>query len=73
MYELVTLKETPVTGKFYEAELSLVSDKFSSQLFKIEKIIKERKGQCFVRWLGYGPEHDSWINKKECMNLLPSA
>jgi hypothetical protein len=65
----------PIKGKFYEAELSLVRGYLQREQ-PIEKILKERtrnkKKQCLVRWLGLGPEHDSWVDKK-CMKLTPST
>jgi hypothetical protein len=30
----------------------------------VEKILKRRKGQVLVKWLGYGAQHNSWIPEK---------
>ena len=53
-----------VEGKFYENELSLVRG-LDQKEYKIEQYIKERGNKVLVRWLGYGPEFDSWINKSD--------
>ena len=34
-------------------------------LDKVDQYIKERGNKVLVRWLGYGPEFDSWINKSD--------
>jgi len=53
-----------VEGKFYENELSLVRG-LDQKENKIDQYIKERGNKVLVRWLGYGPEFDSWINKSD--------
>jgi transposase InsO family protein len=52
----------PISGSFYNEELQRVKN---PNVFLIDHVIKEKgrgnKKQLFVRWLGYGPENDSWI------------
>lgn len=52
-----------IVGGFYEFELTPVETK----VFRIEKILKKRvlKGQrqIFVKWKGFGPQHNSWIEE----------
>ena len=56
-----------IKGRFYEHELSLVRG-VKNKEFKIDKYIKERGKKVLVRWLGYGPEYDSWINKSDVID-----
>jgi hypothetical protein len=63
MYFLETYdKSEKIKGGFYEFELT----KVNSDVFRIEKILKTRKcggiTQHFVRWKGFNPSYDSWIN-----------
>ena len=60
-----------IEGKFYTQELQKVRrhDSFPAKdgdVYVVEKIIKtrQRKGkkQYLVRWHGYSPEHDSWVD-----------
>jgi hypothetical protein len=54
-----------IEGGFYAEELQ----KVQGSVFKIEKIIDRKKvgrvKQIKVRWLHFGPRHDSWINEKD--------
>ena len=54
----------PITGSFYQSELQKVDLK-DDNLFKIERILKERgKGQnkeYFVKWLYWPKKFNSWI------------
>ena len=51
---------------FYEKELQ----KTNPEEFKIEKIIKKKGNKLYVKWKGYNNSFNSWINKKNHMNLL---
>jgi transposase InsO family protein len=62
MYELTDHTGEPIVGKFYEEELSLVDA--TDHEYRVEKILKRRKGQVLVKWLGYGAQHNSWIPEK---------
>jgi len=52
-----------IVGGFYEFELTPVETK----VFRIEKVLKKRtfrgKRQIFVKWKGFGNEHNSWIDE----------
>lgn len=51
-----------IEGGFYANEMQLIT----GNTFKVEKVIRQRKQrgrkQLLVKWLGFGPPHNSWIN-----------
>ena len=49
-----------IVGTFYEKELQ----KTSQAEFRIEKIIKKKDYQPYVKWKGYGNSFNSYIDKK---------
>lgn len=49
-------------GGFYQEELS--KTKFSD-IYLVEKVIKNKGDKLLVRWLGFDKTHDSWIDKSE--------
>ena len=65
MYEIADEDNKPIIGKFYEDETRLVSD---SHVYKIEKILRKRKGMVLIKWLGYDSKHNSWIPEKDIIN-----
>lgn len=58
-------KKEKIVGGFYAHEITPVN----SDIFRVEKVIKTRrrggKVQHFVKWKGYGPEHNSWIDESD--------
>ena len=64
VYLLADLKGQVICRFFYGPELQRASQS-DDKLFKVEKILRRRgKGEnreVLVRWLGYGPEFDQWI------------
>jgi hypothetical protein len=50
-------------GSFYAAELQKVTQ---PEVHAIEEVIRSRgveeRKQYYVKWFGYGPEHNSWVN-----------
>jgi len=65
-YTLKDLNNESIKGKFYESELNRVSHS-PDDYFDIEKILRTKRDadgrvKYFVRWLGYGPQFDSWTN-----------
>ena len=53
------------------ADASLAPD--DSETYNIERIVKERKRkgkkQFLVKWEGYGPEHNSWVDETDIIHL----
>ena len=66
MYEIEDEDGEPIIGKFYEDEMSLVREDL--HVYKIEKILRKRKGMVLVKWLGYDNKHNSWIPEKDIIN-----
>lgn len=61
-FYLADLDGEPIKGRFYNEELKLTKYK---NTYLIEKIIKKRGNQMYVKWLGFAPHHNSWINKRD--------
>ena len=56
-----TIKDTlgePVQGTFYEQELQLSPQ----EMFRIERVLKTKKNQVFVKWKGYSDAFNSWVS-----------
>jgi len=51
---------TPIEGTFYPQDLQKVNVTDDS-LFRVEKVLKRKKGQVLVRWKGWPSKYDSWI------------
>ena len=55
-----------IIGKFYQEELTLVKNQDE---YLIEKVLKKKGKKIFVKWQGYGPEHNSWINSDSLTSI----
>ena len=53
------LEGEEITGTFYEKELQ----KKNQQTFRIEKVIKKKGDELYVKWKGYDSSFNSWIDK----------
>ena len=60
-YVINDLNGEEITGTFYEKELQ----KIDQQEFRIEKIIKRKGDESYVKWKGYDNSFNSWIDKKD--------
>lgn len=61
-YLLSDLQNEDIKGCLYAEELQLAKH---PDIYLIEKIIRRKKGKLFVKWLGFGPEHNSWISERD--------
>ena len=50
-----------IIGTFYEKKLQ----KTNQKEFRIEKVIKRKGDNLYVKWKGYDNSLNSWINKKD--------
>ena len=67
-YEIEDHEGEPIIGKFYEEEFSRVDAK-RDDVYRVEKILKRKKGMVLVKWLGYDSKHNSWIPEKEIQDI----
>lgn len=73
VYKLVDLAGDAVLGTFYNSELQRVTGIDENSNWKVEKILNERKTSkgviCLIRWQGYPKKFDSWVNKREILDI----
>ena len=66
VYTVQDLLQRPIEGTFYEEELQRVK---RPDIFRIEKVLKKptknKNTEYLVRWSGYGPDFDSWIQSTD--------
>ena len=55
-----------IAGRFYEHELQKTKNHTA---FLIEKVLKRKGDQIFVKWYGFDNTHNSWINKSSVLKL----
>ena len=58
-YVINDLNGEEITGTFYEKELQ----KRNQEDFRIEKVIRRKGDQLYVKWKGYNNSFNSWIDK----------
>lgn len=61
-YLLDDYQNHEIKGSVYAEELQRVKH---PDVYLVEKIIRRRNGQVYVKWLGFDAEHNSWIPEKE--------
>lgn len=61
-YLLEDLQGTPISGCFYGEELQKTSH---PDIYLIERVIRKKGSKLYVKWLGLGKEHNSWIDAKD--------
>ena len=62
-YAISDLNDEEIAGSFYEKELQ----KTNQKEFKIEKILKGKGDELYVKWKGYDNRFNIWINKKDLL------
>jgi hypothetical protein len=76
LYRLEDTLQRVLPGRFYEREL-VKTVHFAETTARIERIVKTAAGQPrrrrkpdgegyqqLVRWVGHGPEYDSWVDER---------
>lgn len=61
-YLLNDYQNREIKGSVYAEELQLAKH---PDVYLVEKIIRRRNGKAYVKWLGFGPEHNSWTLEKD--------
>ena len=65
IYVINNLNGQEMTGTFYENE----SQRTNQEEFRIEKVIKKKGDELYVKWKGYDSSFDSWIDKKDLVYM----
>ena len=60
-YVVSDLNGEEITGSFYEKELQ----KASKEKFRIEKVVKRKSDELYVKWKGYDNGFNNWFDKKD--------
>lgn len=61
-YLLQSYDNQEILGSMYAEELQHVKN---PNEYLVEKILRRRNGQVYVKWLGFDNEHNSWIPASE--------
>ena len=67
-YQLKDMNDGIIKGIFYDRELS--KTKNTSDEYIIEKILKTKGNQMYVKWRGYSNNFNSWVNKYDIKKFL---
>ena len=59
-YFLKDYQNKPISGSFYEQELSKNKN---PNIYLVEKVLKKRGNKLYLKWLGFDNSHNSWIDK----------
>ena len=70
-YRIQEWDGTPIKGTFYNEDLQKVHVTDES-VFRVEKILKRKRGQVLVRWKGWPSKYDSWIPSHGMHQTNPS-
>ena len=62
-YTISDLNDEQIIGSSYKKELQ----KTNQKQFRIEKVLKRKGDQLYVKWRGYNNSFKSWINKKDLL------
>lgn len=61
-YLLVDYEGNPIKGCVYAEEMQVTKQ---PNVYLVEKILRKNKDRVYVKWLGFGKEHNSWIDKND--------
>ena len=67
-YQLKDMNNETVKGIFYEKELQLTKNTTGEYI--IEKILKTKGNQIYVKWRNYDSSFNSWVNKYDIKEYL---
>ena len=72
IYKLKDYEDEPIVGNFYQGELQKI-DKDDDQLFKVERVIKERRRrgvkELYVKWRGWPKKFNSWVKESDIVQV----
>lgn len=63
-YLLEDLEGQPISGCFYDQELQKTK---IPDVYLVEKVLRKRGNNVYVKWLGFNASHNSWINVKDIL------
>ena len=63
-YILEDSRGNPIAGGFYEYELHHVAN---PDVYLMEKVIRKKGDEVYVKWLGLDKSHNSWIHKNNIL------
>ena len=66
-YQIKDMNDEIIKGIFYERELQLTKNTTGEYI--IEKILKTKGNQMYVKWRGYSNNFNSWVNKYVIKNI----
>lgn len=61
-YLINDYKGNPIQGCVYAEEMQLTKQ---PNIYLVEKILRKKNKQVYVKWLGFDKEHNSWINERD--------
>ena len=67
-YKIKDMNDEIIKGQFYEKELQLSKNTIGEYI--IEKILKTRGNQIYVKWRGYSNNFNSWIDKNSLAKYI---
>ena len=67
-YQLKDMNDEIIKGIFYEKELQLTKNTTGEYI--IEKILKTKGNQMYVKWRNYDSSFNSWVNKYDIKEYL---
>ena len=67
-YQIKDMNDEIIKGIFYEKELQLTKN--TTDEYIIEKILKTKGNNIFVKWRGYSNNFNSWVNKYDIKKYL---
>ena len=67
-YKIKDLNDEIIKGIFYEKELQLTKN--TTEEYVIEKVLKTKGNQMYVKWRGYSNNFNSWVNKSDIKEYL---